>query len=99
MMTDTPARPTSPAWRAWLRFPIDNWPSRIYLLLVLAAVVFFAVDRAATGPDASFGAIYMLILTAPISLLATIPLVGVVVGALVNATIIGALAHLGRARR
>ncbi|HEV7708382.1 MAG TPA: hypothetical protein VGP16_09330 [Asanoa sp.] len=87
------------AWRAWLRFPIDNWPSRIYLLLVVAAVAFAAVDSAVTGPDASFSAIYMLILTAPISLLATIPLVGVAIGALVNATVIGAMAHLARDRR
>ncbi|GIF51789.1 hypothetical protein DFJ67_1660 [Asanoa ferruginea] len=89
---------STPAWRAWLRFPIDNWPSRIYLLLVAAAVAFAAVDSALTSPDASFSAIYMLILTAPISLLAAIPLVGVAIGALVNATVIGALAHLARAR-
>jgi len=94
-MTDAPARPNL---RAWLRFPIDNWPSRIYLLLVATAVVYFLVDRAVAQPDASFAAIYMLILTAPISLLATIPSVGIAVGALVNATIIGALAHLARAR-
>ncbi|MEV0713486.1 hypothetical protein [Asanoa sp. NPDC050611] len=89
----------APAWRAWIRFPIDNWPSRIYLLLVVAAVAYFAIDSAVTRPDASFASIWMLILTAPISLLATLKLVGVVVGALVNATIIGALAHLARARR
>jgi hypothetical protein len=91
-MTDVSAR------RAWLRFPIDNWPSRIYLLLVAAAVVYYVIGTA-TSPDASFAAIYMLILTAPISLLATLKFVGVIVGALVNATIIGALAHLARARK
>ncbi|GIF65468.1 hypothetical protein Ais01nite_35030 [Asanoa ishikariensis] len=95
-MTDAPARSHA---RSWLRFPIDNWPSRIYLLLVAAAVVFFLVDQSVTRPDASFAAIYMLILTAPISLLASIPLIGVAVGALLNATLIGALAHLARNRR
>ncbi|GIF60853.1 SCO4225 family membrane protein [Asanoa iriomotensis] len=92
-MTDTSTR------RAWLRFWIDNWPSRIYLMLVAAAVLYFAIDATIAGPDASFAAIYMIILTAPISLLATLELVGVIVGALVNATIIGALAHLARSRR
>ncbi|MDG4821549.1 hypothetical protein O7635_06725 [Asanoa sp. WMMD1127] len=96
-MTDT--APRTGGWRTWLRFPFDNWPSRAYLLLVAAAVVFFLVDRAVTGPDASFAAIYMIILTAPISLLATLPLVGVLVGALVNATVIGALTHLAKNRR
>ncbi|SNT57509.1 hypothetical protein SAMN05421812_110149 [Asanoa hainanensis] len=95
-MTDAPARSHA---RSWLRFPIDNWPSRIYLLLVATAVAYFLIDRAVTRPDASFAAIYMLILTAPVSLLATIPFVGVAIGAPLNATIIGALAHLARARR
>ncbi|MEV4533225.1 hypothetical protein AB0J82_05270 [Asanoa sp. NPDC049518] len=95
-MTDAPARSHV---RSWLRFPIDNWPSRIYLLLVAIAVAVYLIDRSVTRPDASFAAIYMLILTAPVSLLATVPFIGVAVGTLVNATIIGALAHLGRARR
>lgn len=86
-------------WRAWLKFPFDNWPSRVYLLLVVAAVLFFAADRAFVDhPDASFAGIYMILLTVPISLFATVPFVGIVIGALVNAMIIGALTHLVRFR-
>lgn len=85
-------------WRGWVRLPFDNWPSRIYLLLVLAAVAFFVVDATLVEhEDASFAGVYMIILTLPVSLLAVaVPVVGIVLGALVNATIIGAITRLVR---
>ncbi|MER7576170.1 hypothetical protein [Streptomyces sp. NPDC126514] len=90
----------------------DNWISRGYLALVAATLAWVVLDAAwGQQADGTFAAVWPLLLTAPVSLLATaLPLVegatglalyGVVVlgAALINAYVIGAVVRRIRRSR
>lgn len=76
----------------------DNWPSRCYLLVVAATLVWFGIDTLFVyHPDASFAGVWPMFLTLPTSLLLltwpALPgwalVVGMILAALVNATLLG----------
>jgi len=93
-------------------FLVGNWPSRIYLALVLASVL-FAVASITTyqGSDANLAAVWPILMTLPWTLLfiwlvpdsggvgAALALVGIVtVATLLNMAIISWLVRLVRRR-
>ena len=89
---------------------VGNWPSRIYLGAVAAAFVFWlATTLTWTQSDANMSGIWPLALTCPVSILIlavldqttggswtnpVVALTAMVIGALVNAFVIGFLAWL-----
>lgn len=94
--------------RALLAPAVDNWPARVYLAVVAAALGFFLVAVYAL-PDPGFAGIWPIMATAPLSFLALLavpgtdagpewlsPLlfaVGTVLAGLVNAALLGRLTH------
>lgn len=94
--------------RALLAPAVDNWPARVYLAVVAVALGFFLIAVYAL-PDPGFAGIWPIMATAPLSFLVLIavpgtetgpewlsPLLfagGTVLAGLVNATLLGRLAH------
>jgi hypothetical protein len=83
------------------RYAVDNWPSRVYLLGVLA-LTGWALSTVVTDPGPSFAGIWPVLATMPVSLLgpaagSVLALVGagpaVVRGALIAGVTLGALAN------
>ncbi|MFC8434970.1 SCO4225 family membrane protein [Streptomyces sp. NPDC057253] len=103
-----PRRNVSQRLRALLAPAVDNWPARGYLAVVAAALGFFLVAAYAL-PDPGFAGIWPIMATAPMSflVLASVPgadavpewlspllfTAGTVVAGLVNAVLLGRLAH------
>ena len=106
--TSGPGRNGSRRLRALLAPAVDNWPARVYLAAVAVALGFFLVAVYAL-PDPGFAGIWPIMATAPLSFLVLIavpgtdtgpewlsPLLfagGTVLAGLVNATVLGRLAH------
>lgn len=112
-MTLAPRPGRAPRLRRFLALATDSRLARGYLAVVAAAVVFF-LYAAYLSPDPGFAGIWPLMAAAPLSFLAPVvapaehsslewlgPLVfsaGVALAGLVNAALIGLLAHRLRAR-
>jgi hypothetical protein len=108
MNNDTTAdRPDRPRWHRILSYAFGNWAARIYLIAVLAAVGIMIWDLATHRVgDPAFSPVHLLVLTGPVSWLASqfvdsggsvavvTLLAACAVGALINATLVGAAADL-----
>ncbi|SEM71637.1 SCO4225 family membrane protein [Streptacidiphilus jiangxiensis] len=87
---------------------VGNWPSRIYLGVVTAAMLLWLVVTLTwTQPDANMSGVSALLLTLPVSLMVLMAssdapghpelyVAAVVVGALVNDAVIGLVAYAAR---